>query len=281
MAPVKIEPCIPEDLPLQELDWGALVPWIGPAREALGRYDEVLRTISPQTLRRLQWEETISSLRGQNIQTDLKEVLPFAKRRVSDEARAPFLQKIVNAQKGLELATSWVKSKPLNTSFFCRVHAFVKKDGPNPEEIGQIRKKQNWLGPEGGPIEEAYFFPPSANQVNAYLSALNRYFRTREKDPLVQIAIFFAQFLLIHPFMDGNGRVARIFIPIGAYKKKLLCKPALFLSSYFEDHRLAYFQKLFHISEHTAWEEWIIYFFKGVIYQCQKLQDFAASSTSL
>lgn len=50
------------------------------------------------------------------------------------------------------------------------------------------------------------------------------------KDPIVQTAILFAQFLFIHPFMDGNGRVARILIPLYLVKKKILSKPYLFMS---------------------------------------------------
>jgi Fic family protein len=73
--------------------------------------------------------------------------------------------------------------------------------------------------------------------------------------------------------MDANGRVARIFIPVAAAKKKLLSQSALFLSEYFEAHHNEYFQKLFLISDKNAWEDWIAYFLTGVISQANKTRD--------
>ncbi len=88
--------------------------------------------------------------------------------------------------------------------------------------------------------------------------------------PLVQIAIAFAQFLIIHPFMDGNGRVARILIPLLLYKKNLLPYPLLFLSRYFKDHRLTYFRQLFAITEKQQWEQWILFFLKGIAREAKR-----------
>lgn len=239
--------CIPDRLPIKNLDWASLVPLIGEARESLARFDEELKRAPASILEDSKWQECIASLCNQNT------------------------QKIVNAHKALEFAIRWARKKPLSMQFLCEVHALVKQDASKPEEIGRFRNKQNWIGPQGSPIEEAYFYPPGPKKIKHYMQALYRYMRTREKDPLVQLAIFFGQLLIIHPFMDGNGRVARIFIPVWLWKKGLISQPALFLSSYFERNRLEYFRKLFFISEKGAWEEWITYFLKGVIEQSSLL----------
>ena len=262
----------PHRLPLRHLNWESLVPLIGSAREAIARYDEALKRASPSTFERLKWHESLSSLRGQQIQTDLEEVMTFAKGHPVPESRQALLQKIVNAKQALDFGIQWKKT--LNLSFFCKLHAIVKKDAPNPKEVGHLRDKQNWIGEEGCAIEEAYFYPPPHKKVRGYLQSLHLYLMKKEKDPVVQTAIFFAQLLIIHPFMDGNGRVARILIPLILWKKKLLSQPLLFLSAYFEDHRLDYFRKLFYISEHDAWEDWIQYFLKGVIEQSKKGLEF-------
>ncbi|HSX10872.1 MAG TPA: Fic family protein [Chlamydiales bacterium] len=239
MAPLR--PSIPDPLPIKDLDWASLVPLIGEAREALARFDERLKHISSLADRR--WQESVSSVGIRNT------------------------EKIVYAHKALEFAIRWAKRKPLSLDFLCRVHAIVKQDASNPSEIGRLRTLQNWIGPHGCPIEEAYFYPPRPKKVRLYMQELYRYMRSREKDPLVQLAIFFGQILIIHPFMDGNGRVARIFVPVWLWKKGLISQPALFLSSYFEQNRTEYFKKLFLISEKGAWEDWIAYFLKGVIQQ--------------
>jgi Fic family protein len=265
---MRITPFVPERLPIKDLDWASLVPYIGEAREALARYDEALKTASAKRLETIAWEESIASLRTLDLHADLEEVLRYAKKK---SKRSLKLQKIIQAKTGLSFAIAWAKKRPINTAFYCRLHAIVKQDAPNQKEAGRLRARQNWIGPQGCSIDEAYFYPPEAKKVKKYLLALNAYARGKEKDPIVQAAILFAQFLIIHPFMDGNGRVARIAIPLFLMKKGLLSKPYLFMSEYFAAHRLAYFQKLFNISEKRAWEDWIIYFLKGVAEQSANL----------
>ena len=94
---------------------------------------------------------------------------------------------------------------------------------------------------------------------------LNAYVNKKEKDPLVQLAIYFAQLLIIHPFMDGNGRLARSLVPIFLYKKGLISTPRFYLSAYFKRHRLEYFKRLYMISKKKDWEGWIRFFLQGII----------------
>lgn len=253
----------PDRLPIKSLDFESLIPLLGRAREQLARYDEAIRSLPPAILEVMKWEESIFNLRSQNIEADVKEVLRFAIDKTADERRAPLLQKILNAKEGLDFAIQWPHS--LNRSFLCRVHAFVKKDGPNPKEIGRFRKRQNWIGAEGCPIQEAYFLPPKFHLLDAAVKNWCLYSYRKDLDPLLQLAILVAQFLILHPFMDGNGRVARIYIPIFLARKKLISGPFFFLSRYFECHRLQYIQKLFRISEKDEWEDWILFFLRGVI----------------
>jgi Fic family protein len=264
-----LKSCTPIRLP-PKLDWRRLSPPLGHAREELARFDETLRLIPLPVLEILKWEDSIETIRSQNIQTHLLEVLQFALLKEAEEKRAAMLQKILDAKEGLDFALQWSLKKPLSTSFLCKLHARVKRDAPNPEEIGHLRKRQNWIGAEACPIEEAYFFPPKAHLVPKYLKEWASY-QKMSQEPLVQLALLFAQLLIIHPFMDGNGRVARDYIPCFLYKKKLISKPFLFLSSYFQDHLLQYVQKLYDISESGDWESWILYFLKGITVRSQRM----------
>lgn len=58
---------------------------------------------------------------------------------------------------------------------------------------------------------------------------------------LIRIAIIHAQFETIHPFLDGNGRIGRILIPLYLYDKKLIQKPVFFLSESLEKDKLLNF----------------------------------------
>jgi len=72
---------------------------------------------------------------------------------------------------------------------------------------------------------------------------------SKEKDPLVQLAIVKAQFELIHPFLDGNGRIGRMLVPLILYNKKILSSPMFYISAYLERNRDVYYHRLLEISK--------------------------------
>lgn len=160
--------------------------------------------------------------------------------------------------------------RPISKRMICTIQAKIKDKTALAYDVGQYRNRQNWIGPEGCTIDEAYFYPPVAEQVEGLMRQLITYAKKKEKEPLLQLALFFGQLLLIHPFMDGNGRVARILIPIFLTQKKVLKTPYFFMSGYFLKHRLRYFQCLYNLREVNNWEEWIVFFLKGVISEAKK-----------
>jgi len=172
-------------------------------------------------------------------------------------------------------ALSWA-SQAINRSTFskkqtCHIHRIMKRATSPKEDLGRYRKRQNWIGPNDCSIEEAYFYPPKHTHVPRMMQQLFCYMKKKEEEPLLQLALAFAQLLIIHPFMDGNGRIARIWIPLFLYKKKILPSPSLFLSHYFKQHRLKYFQTLFQTSDENKWENWIAFFLKGIILESKRV----------
>lgn len=148
--------------------------------------------------------------------------------------------------------------------FWEHLHGLVERDfGKSPEELGHIREKQNWIGPKGCKMEQAFFYPPAPQEIRPLLQKLSKYLHSKE-DPLVQLGIGFAQFLFIHPFMDGNGRVARLFAAAFLYQRKQLCSAVLFLSEYFLYHRLPYLKNLFLLTKHKNWDRWFSFYLKGI-----------------
>lgn len=99
------------------------------------------------------------------------------------------------------------------------------------------------------------------------MSNLENYIHYDELDLLVQSAIIHAQFEMIHPFKDGNGRIGRLLIPLFLYYRKLLPYPTFYMSSYFEKDRSLYIDKLSKISQNNDWLGWIKYFLEGIVAQ--------------
>ena len=134
---------------------------------------------------------------------------------------------------------------------------------------GKFRDVQNWIGAEGSLIEDAVYVPPSPENLKKILLEFEEFF---DAVPigipvLIQCAIIHYQFESIHPFADGNGRIGRLLIPLILAERKLLIKPLLYLSAYFERNRTKYYFHLLNVSQNSGWEEWIRFFLKGVIIQ--------------
>lgn len=118
-------------------------------------------------------------------------------------------------------------------------------------------------------MDQASFVPPSPLQLQTYLEAWQKYVESDDIDLLLQAAIVHAQFELLHPFKDGNGRIGRILIPLFLYQKKKLSQPMFYLSAYLENHREEYYQRLKSISQDGDWNGWIVFFLQAITEQAK------------
>ena len=130
---------------------------------------------------------------------------------------------------------------------------------------GEFRKIQNWIGPPGTPIERAEFIPPSPERVLTAMDNWEDYYHMQRPDAIVQLAVVHAQFEIIHPFLDGNGRLGRMLIPLFLFEKKILSRPLFYLSAYLETNRDIYVERLRQLGQRPeAWNDWIAFFLVAV-----------------
>ena len=117
------------------------------------------------------------------------------------------------------------------------------------------------------------YFPPEPQYVPALMSDLEKYIHDEsDVSPVVKVAIIHAQFEIIHPFTDGNGRIGRLLIPFLLREYGLTKNVSFFLSTYFERYRKEYYYNLAGITEDGGWNEWVHFFLSSVAEHGVELQ---------
>ena len=142
----------------------------------------------------------------------------------------------------------------------------VRGQGKTP---GEFRRSQNWIGPPGADIDRASYIPCSVNHLPGALTAWEKYLNDDTPDVLVQVSLAHAEFEAIHPFMDGNGRIGRVLVPLVLVSKVILSAPTFYISEYLEEHRGEYFERLLAISRDGDWDGWLRFFLHAIETQAQ------------
>lgn len=161
----------------------------------------------------------------------------------------------------MALAEHSLPERPLTLSFVRELHSVLLKgvrgDRKGP---GHFRTEQNWIGKARCEMNEARFIPPSPLILTDGLENWEQFLSNEDVDPVLQVALAHAQFEILHPFLDGNGRIGRILIPLLFFRHGVLFRPMFYLSEYLEANRTEYYDRLLAITEEGDWEGWIIFF---------------------
>ncbi len=264
-----MDPFVPQSLPIRDVDWESLIPLIGKANRSLALYDGVLLGVpNPGVLLSpLTTQEAVLSSRIEGTQATLGEVLKFeAGEEAGTESRRTDIFEILNYRRALHHAEKALQTKPFNLNLLLDLHDNLLDSVRGRDKgRGRFRTIQNWIGAPGTPIEKADFVPPNPSQLGEALDNWEKYYHADRPDPLVQLAVIHGQFEIIHPFLDGNGRIGRILIPLFLFDKGFLRRPVLYLSAYLEDHREEYIARLRALGRDAdAWNQWIAFFLEAI-----------------
>ena len=265
-------PYQPDSLPLKHLDFRKLFSLVGGANAELARYDGLLQGIPNPTvmLSPLTTQEAVLSSKIEGTQATVDEVLEQEAGLTKEGEKYKDIQEISNYRSALLQASEHLQADPIRLSLIRELHSILLNSvrGKN-KSPGRFRDDQNWTGHQGCSMEEATFVPPSPLSLPQHLQAWESYLGHDDIDFLLQVAVVHAQFELLHPFKDGNGRIGRILIPLFLYHKKVLSQPMFYLSEYLERNREEYYQRLQAISTEGDWNGWIAFFLGAITEQAQ------------
>ena len=200
--------------------------------------------------------EAVLSSRIEGTKTELDEALkPEAE--INPE-RLPDWREVQNYIAALEEAEK--SALPVSSRLIKKAHKTLMRGvrGQN-KAPGEYRKIQNFLGASAA---KAVFTPPPAVKINALMGDLEKFLHNEKIPALVRIAAGHYQFETIHPFLDGNGRIGRLLVPLFLARAGMIDKP-LYMSRYLEKNKAAYYRRLTNAREKNDMAGWLKFFLRG------------------
>lgn len=208
-------------------------------------------------------KEAVISSRIEGTQTQMEEAL-MDEDAISPEGKHDW-HEVNNYIKALNQAMIELETIPISSRLIKKTHHLlldsVRGEHKKP---GEYRRSQNWIG--GASLADAVFIPPHHKHVEDLMGDLEKFLNNEyiHVPKLIKIGIAHYQFETIHPFLDGNGRIGRLLITLFLVDQKMLNKPLLYLSAFFEKNKSLYYDNLTVVRTKNDMIQWLKYFLVGV-----------------
>ncbi|MGD9128132.1 MAG: Fic/DOC family N-terminal domain-containing protein, partial [Planctomycetia bacterium] len=192
--------------PKKAIDWQQLVPLIGPASDAVARFDGLL-TAMPNSyilMSPLMTQEAVLSSRIEGTQATMGEVMEFEAglAKEPDAEKVAAFEEVLNYRYALDKAIALLSKLPICGRLLRQVHDVLLSGvrGHNRGK-GKFRVIQNYIGAIGCTEEQARFVPISPENLTLGMKQWEVYLNSNAPDLLVQLAIVYAEFESLHPFL--------------------------------------------------------------------------------
>ena len=212
--------------------------------------------------------EAVASSRIEGTEASLSDVLQAA--AVGDD-REGDVREVQNYIAALDRGLALLPDLPISQRLVAELHEVLMRGVRGRDKRpGELRNMPVYIGSPTDSAETAVFVPPLHPSLPQLLSDWERFVHEAPRLPiLIQCALLHYQFETIHPFMDGNGRLGRLLIVFFLLEKGLLPAPLLYISTYLEEHRREYYDRLQAVRERGEIEQWLQFFLTAVTVQAR------------
>lgn len=257
-------PCrLPPDPSLENTP--ALLEAYGKAMLEIGKLNEVVSQRLPEIRRFVHayvMKEALLSSEIEGIHTTLLDI--FTAKITRQGIRKETLL-VTNYLEALEVAMAAMRNEglPLVERILRRAHAALLQ-GELQAHPGEYRNL---------PMRVGSFYPPPANQVPPLMAQLEQYMNSPQDLPLIRAGLAHVQFEMIHPFLDGNGRIGRLLIVLLLLQERVLHQPLLYPSLFFKKHHVEYYARLDKVRTEGDFEGWILFYLQAIVYSAKDASE--------
>ena len=201
-------------------------------------------------------KEATQSSKIEGTQTNIEEAL-LEKEDVPLDKRDDW-EEVQNYSEAMNWAIAELDNLPFSSRLIRNTHKILLQGVRGEQKLpGEFRTSQNWIG--GASINDATFIPPTHQTVPEFMGDIESFLHNEEVyfPELMKIGLVHYQFETIHPFLDGNGRVGRLMIPLYLVSRGILKRPILYLSDFFEKNRKLYYDNLTVVRDTNNITQWM------------------------
>lgn len=185
------------------------------------------------------------------------------------------VRELLNYKKAFDLVADYLGSgEAIREGLIREIHKrLVEGVRGNSAVPGEYRKIQNYVA--NSKTKEIIYTPPPAYQVPLMMSELVDWLKQEhEINPVLVAGIAQFQLVHIHPFLDGNGRTARLLSTLYLYKTGYDFKRLFTISEYYDRDRGNYYKAIQSVRENDMnMTTWLEYFVNGLATQLQEVQN--------
>lgn len=191
-------------------------------------------------------------------------------------ARDRDIQEVLNYRKVMEEGDKFgVQGSEfrVDEKFIFHIHKMTVHKLLEEERMGQYRTTQVVV--KNSRTGEVSFTPPPAHEVRFQMQELEDFINSdTDLHAVLKSGIFHYEFVRIHPFVDGNGRVARALSTFILYKEGYDIRKFFSLEEYFDNESSRYYESLKSVAEKNGdLTEWLEYFTQGLAIELSKIKD--------
>ncbi len=192
-----------------------LVGVVSDAETAVHRLNARARPALAPLARLLLRTESIASSKVEGMQVDARDLARAEARLESGRKAGSSASEILANIDAMELAIDHATgSNAVTLDDLVSIHAALMATAPNARIAGVVRTEQNWIGGNNYNPCGASFVGPPPEEVPRLLEDLCHAMNDDGLPPVIQAGLVHAQFEVIHPFLDGNGRTGRALIHV-------------------------------------------------------------------
>jgi Fic family protein len=234
--------------------------WVlyGQAMHNLGQLKEMERLvpIKERFIKAYVIKEALLSSEIEGINTTIAEIYT---QPITGAKPTKDLQLVQNYTKALESALEIMQKKnyPLTSRVLLTAHQTLMSQGAGEQASPGAFRRQS--------VKVGNLVPAPAPKIPELMSALEKFINEDETiPPLIKIGLAHAQFEIIHPFLDGNGRIGRMLIVLMLLGNNFLKTPIIYPSYFLKKTQAEYYQRLNAVSKEGDFEGWIHYYLQAI-----------------